>query len=144
MHLPPSEPKPRYRPIPIARRSLRKSKCHSSIRPKRETSRDELMTTCQQSIAAPEGFFGFSTRGSLARKPGCEIRAGIRSPAQAGLAALPKASKAVTSRPIPPTIRLRKRSPLCMPWATASVLTKPPNTPDAIWEDSNSPTPRCW
>jgi hypothetical protein len=33
MHRPPSEPEPRYRPIPISRRSLRKTKCHSFDRP---------------------------------------------------------------------------------------------------------------
>src|SRR4051794_32410173 len=32
-----------------------------------------------------------------------------------------KNSRVVTTRPMPPTIKLRKRSPLWMPWDTASV-----------------------
>src|SRR5206468_4454074 len=53
-----------------------------------------------------------------------------------------RASRAVTSRPAPPTKRLRKPRPLWMPWATASSLTELAKTVEVIWESSGPLTPR--
>ena len=57
-----------------------------------------------------------------ARKTTSRFGARLEPLVFAGVVPHPVTSRAVTSRPTPPTSRLKKRNPLWMPWATDSLL----------------------